>query len=90
MKFTNHIAIIGCGIAGLTLACALRKFNIETVIFERNAELNEFGAGISLSKNVVKENSPAGAVIGSVVVEDPDTDDKYKFGIARDLSLIHI
>ena len=44
MKFTNHIAIIGCGIAGLTLACALRKFNIETVIFERNAELNEYGA----------------------------------------------
>ena len=54
MKFTNHIAIIGCGIAGLTLACALRKFNIETVIFERNAELNEYGAGISLSKNALQ------------------------------------
>ena len=54
MKFTNHIAIIGCGIAGLTLACALRKFNIETVIFERNEKLNEYGAGISLSKNALQ------------------------------------
>ena len=46
--------------------------------------VNDAPTGISLSKNVVKENSPAGTVIGSVVVEDPDTDDKYKFGIARD------
>ena len=45
--------------------------------------VNDAPTGLSLSKNVVKENSPAGTVIGSVVVEDPDTDDKYKFGIAR-------
>ena len=35
-------------------------------------------------KRVIKENSPAGTVIGSLIVEDPDSGDKYKFGIARD------
>ena len=46
--------------------------------------LNDAPTGISLSKNLIKENSPAGTVIGSIIVEDPDSDDKYKFGIARD------
>ena len=46
--------------------------------------VNDAPTGISLSKSVVKENSPAGTVIGSIVVEDPDSNDKYKFGIAKD------
>ena len=46
--------------------------------------LNDAPTGISLSKNLIKENSPVGTVIGSIIVEDPDSDDKYKFGIARD------
>ena len=46
--------------------------------------VNDSPTGISLSKSVVKENSPAGTVIGSMVVEDPDSNDKYKFGIAKD------
>ena len=46
--------------------------------------VNDVPTGISLSKNIVKENSPAGTIIGSLNVEDPDSDDKYKFGIARD------
>ena len=46
--------------------------------------VNDTPTGISLSKRVIKENSPAGTVIGSLIVEDPDSGDKYKFGIARD------
>ena len=46
--------------------------------------VNDAPTGISLSKNLIKENSPAGTVIGSITVEDPDSNDKYKFGIARD------
>ena len=46
--------------------------------------VNDAPTGVSLSKRVIKENSPAGTVIGSLIVEDPDSGDKYKFGIARD------
>ena len=46
--------------------------------------VNDAPTGISLSENKVKENLPAGTIIGSLVVEDPDANDKYKFGIARD------
>ena len=46
--------------------------------------VNDAPSGISLSENKVKENLPAGTIIGSLVVEDPDANDKYKFGIARD------
>ena len=46
--------------------------------------VNDAPTGVSLSKRVIKENSPAGTVIGSLIVEDPDAGDKYKFGIARD------
>ena len=46
--------------------------------------VNDAPTGVSLSKNTVKESSPAGTVIGTLNVEDPDAGDKYKFGIARD------
>ncbi len=46
--------------------------------------VNDAPTGVSLSKNIVKENSPAGTVVGTLNVEDPDAGDKYKFGIARD------
>ena len=46
--------------------------------------VNDAPTGVSLSKNTVKESSPAGTVVGTLNVEDPDAGDKYKFGIARD------
>ena len=46
--------------------------------------VNDAPTGVSLSKNIVKESSPAGTVVGTLNVEDPDDGDKYKFGIARD------
>ena len=50
----NHIAIIGSGIAGLTLGCALKSFGIDAVIFERSKDISEYGAGISISRNGLK------------------------------------
>ena len=46
--------------------------------------VNDAPTGVSLSKNTVKESSPAGTVVGTLNVEDPDAGDKFKFGIARD------
>ena len=46
--------------------------------------VNDAPTDVSLSKNIVKESSPAGTVVGTLNVEDPDAGDKFKFGIARD------
>ena len=50
-NYSDHIAIIGAGIAGLTLGIMLKKSNIPNVIFERSSDVNENGAGISISPN---------------------------------------
>ena len=50
-NFLNHIGIIGGGISGLALGCSLRKFGINTVIFEKEPNLHNEGAGISISPN---------------------------------------
>jgi 2-polyprenyl-6-methoxyphenol hydroxylase-like FAD-dependent oxidoreductase len=46
-------AIIGGGIAGLTMGIALQKHNIDFDIFERAPQLNEIGAGIGLYPNAL-------------------------------------
>ena len=46
--------------------------------------VNDAPTGVSLSENTIKENAPAGSIIGVLNVKDPDANDKYKFGIARD------
>ncbi len=50
-NYSDHIAIIGAGIAGLTLGIMLKKNNIPNVIFERSSDVSENGAGISISLN---------------------------------------
>ncbi|MDB5562538.1 MAG: hypothetical protein JWN11_1956 [Hyphomicrobiales bacterium] len=45
------VYIAGAGIAGLTLALALAKFGAMVVVLERNATIQEFGAGLQLSPN---------------------------------------
>ena len=39
--FTSHIGIIGGGIAGFTLGCTLKKYGINTVIFEKESMASE-------------------------------------------------
>jgi 2-polyprenyl-6-methoxyphenol hydroxylase-like FAD-dependent oxidoreductase len=53
-KYKDHIAIIGSGIAGLTIGCILLKEGVPSVIFEKHSELGSHGAGISLSPNALR------------------------------------
>ena len=52
--YRNHIGIIGGGIAGLTLGCALLKQGIPAIIFEKMPEETSHGAAISLSSNALR------------------------------------
>ena len=52
--YDNHIAIIGGGIAGLALGIMLNRNNIPNIIFEKSANVSEYGAGISISPNGMK------------------------------------
>ncbi|ROV95661.1 hypothetical protein VMCG_07552 [Cytospora schulzeri] len=47
------VAIIGGGIAGVTLAIALQKGGIRCTIFEQAAGLGEISASISISRNAI-------------------------------------
>jgi len=49
--YSNHIAVIGAGISGLTLGVILKSYNIPCVIFEKYDSVSEYGAGISISPN---------------------------------------
>ena len=49
-----HVAIIGGGIAGLTLAIALYKRGITLTIYEQAEKFGEIGAGVSFSPNAVQ------------------------------------
>ncbi|PWY82488.1 salicylate hydroxylase [Aspergillus eucalypticola CBS 122712] len=49
-----HVAIIGGGIAGITLAIALHHRNIPVTIYEQAHEFGEVGAGVSFSPNAVQ------------------------------------
>ena len=48
------IAIIGAGISGLTAGCALKKQYKATTIYERSENIEEFGAGVTLSPNATR------------------------------------
>ena len=49
IDYRNHIGIIGGGISGVTLGCALLKQGIPAIIFEKMPEETSHGAAISLS-----------------------------------------
>lgn len=53
-NYSSHIGIIGGGIAGLTTACALKMRGINSVVFERDNQVRENGAGISISPNALR------------------------------------
>ena len=52
--YSDHIGIIGGGIAGLTLGCTLLKEGIPATIFEKMPEDTSHGAAISLSSNALR------------------------------------
>jgi 2-polyprenyl-6-methoxyphenol hydroxylase-like FAD-dependent oxidoreductase len=47
-KHALHVSIIGSGIGGLAAAAALQRPDIGVTVFERNPELREIGAGLTL------------------------------------------
>lgn len=51
MSSVKHIAIIGAGVAGLTLAIFARKQGIKVTLFERNNSFSTIGAGVTLWPN---------------------------------------
>ncbi len=51
--YSKHIAIIGAGIAGLSLGCFLLRKGIKPIIFERSSQIREGGSGISISPNAI-------------------------------------
>ena len=48
------IVIIGAGIGGLAASACLRKFGIETVIYEQAHAFARIGSGIQMSPNAVR------------------------------------
>jgi salicylate hydroxylase len=53
-NYSDHIGIIGGGIAGLTLGCSLLKEGIPATIFEKMPEEISHGAALSLSSNALR------------------------------------
>ena len=49
--YSNHIAVIGAGISGLTLGVILKSYNIPCIIYEKYDSVSKYGAGISISPN---------------------------------------
>lgn len=48
------IAIVGGGVAGLTLAIALRNRNVAVKIYEQAPQFGEIGAGVSFTPNAIQ------------------------------------
>ena len=60
---------------GMDSGTAQVKVNVNPV--------NDAPNGISLKQNKIKENLSSGTIIGELLVEDPDTKEKFKFGLAK-------
>ena len=58
----NRALIAGAGVAGLAAALALVKAGVPSVLFERAAALEEFGAGLQLSPNATRVLARLGAL----------------------------
>lgn len=78
--------IAGAGIAGMTLALALAKFGATVIVLERNAALQEFGAGLQISPNArhALNDLGLGEALTRVSLE-PQALDIYPHGQTRPL-----
>ena len=46
--------------------------------------VNDEPTGLRLSKKTIKENKPEGTLVGKLIVDDPDINDTFNFGLSRD------
>ena len=69
---TEHIAVIGAGIGGLTAATVLIAKGFRVAVYEQAPGLTEIGAGIALSPNACKVMRELGLLgeLEAVGVED--------------------
>lgn len=76
-----HVAIIGGGLCGISLAIALTKRGISHIIYESRASFTEIGAGINLGPNCIEAFSLIDPLIGdqiySLVTRNPDGGDVW-------------
>ncbi len=68
-----HVSIIGGGIGGLAAATALQRQGIQVTVFERNPELREIGAGLTLWANGVQVLRQLGLTDALAAVSAPLT-----------------
>ena len=85
------IYIAGAGIAGLTLALALAKFGATVVVLERNAKVQEVGAGLQISPNArhVLDRLGVDRALHAAAFE-PKGIDIYPFGARRPLTTLEL
>lgn len=75
MTSGKRVAVIGGGIGGLFLACALRSQGLEAVVYEQATAIGEVGAGVFLTPNSVRHLARVGLLdavraAGALVGED--------------------
>ena len=68
-----HVSMIGGGIGGLAAACALQRAGARVTVFERNHELREVGAGLTLWANGVQVLQELGLASEIAAVSAPLT-----------------
>src|SRR5437763_16164473 len=72
-KYSLHVSVIGGGIGGLATASALQRQGIQVTVFERNPELREIGAGLTLWANGVQVLRELGLADAFAAVSAPLT-----------------
>ena len=68
-----HVSMIGGGIGGLAAASALQRAGMRVTVFERNHELREVGAGLTLWANAVQVLQELGLASEIAAVSAPLT-----------------
>jgi salicylate hydroxylase len=85
------VYIAGAGIAGMTLALALAKFGATVVVLERNAAVQEVGAGLQVSPNARKILNRLGLdkALAAKAFE-PEGIDVYPYGARQPLLTLEL
>jgi len=73
----RHALVLGAGVSGLAVSCALRKFGMDIDLLEQAPEITEVGAGFQISPNGVR-------VLRALGIDPQDADDRAEAVELRD------